>query len=141
MGRYKMTEYQQVWRRRAQELKEAGRIGPIRAAEFMVAQTRSRVPVKDGRLRASLRRDRNVVRIATGASWSVNGFPYALWINNTPGFDQVELYGKIPSQYGKTPAGFRWTGQAGFWDISIKETVKIFPKLVHKATIKALTVQ
>lgn len=141
MGRYKMNAYQMVWRKRSLALKESGKLTPTQAAEYLVAQARSRVPVKEGRLRASLRRDKNIVRIATGASWSVNGFPYALWINKTAGFEQIELYGKVPSQYGRTPSGFRWTGQAGFWDMSIKETVKIYPKLVHTATIRALTVQ
>jgi hypothetical protein len=125
-------------------------------AEFYASRLRLYVPVKSGKLKRSIKRRGNKVRVgATGN----NGFPYLHWINQTYGKGMSTLYVKKKGKYqkhlvningtmvnvpggrmvyGSRPSNWNWTGRVKFASLAFNEAKLHFRKLSKRATTKAI---
>lgn len=157
MATIDIREYHRIQRQRLARLARMKRRGPITAAKYMATKVRSMAPRKTGRLISSIRRSKNQVRI--GGTDPRTGFPYVHWINQTPGYEVlnvrrytdrrgvgyvwirgnwVPVYGKI-MVYGQAPANWVWTGTARFVTIARNSARQKFRNIMLRETRKALT--
>ena len=152
-----LREYHRVQDMKISKLKQGIRRGPITAAKYMAAQVRRLAPRNTGRLLASVRRNRNHVRV--GGTNPINGFPYVHWINQTEGY-KVLTAGKytdwqgIPRVsikgnwirvrgglmvYGAAPSNWNWTGTPRFATIARNSARQFFRNTMLTETRKAIT--
>ena len=162
-----IKDYHAMQQKRIAQLRRGKRRGPITAAKYMAAQVRSMAPRKTGNLLRSIRRNKNVVRVS-GVN-PKNGFPYIHWINRTPSLPQYHVLNAgrftdhrgrsyvhmghdsfsskwvhVPGKrmvYGQSPAGWNWTGQAGFVEIAKERTREEFKRIMERVTKKAFRLE
>lgn len=153
-------EYVQVQEKRIAQLKKVEKRAPVDAAKYMVTMVRKLAPHDTGRLRSGIQRKGSSVIVR--ASNPENGFPYVHWINQTPYTPyQVLQAGRYKDRYGtplvkinddwvKVPGGlmiygqspnWRWTGTAGFVEISKRATAQYYKGAVGRYTRKAINLQ
>lgn len=160
MAVYSPTQYQQLQMRRLAMLEKNARRGQILGAEEYAIRLRMMVPVKTGKLKRSINRKGNTVRVgATGE----DGFPYVHWINQTPGKGMTNLLVKPKGRvrprpwisiqgrpvlvkggqmrYGSLPSTWRWTGEVRFAQKALLQTRNIWKGLIQKVNKKSIMVQ
>ena len=132
--------------------------GEIRGAEIYANKLRLYVPIKTGRLKRSINRKGNTVRV--GASGD-GGFPYVHWINQTspefvtlnypkgawlpPSITNPKWTRILPpggkAVYGLQPSNWNWTGQVRFAQRALYETRQDWRVLMQKINKKSLMVE
>ena len=154
MATYTAKQYHALQRRRLAALKKNARRGEILGAEKYAIRLRMYVPIKTGKLKRSIIRRGNVVRVGA----SNNGFPYVHWINQTPGMNMITLNVKPKSRglpivsingnavlvpggkmtYGLQPSNWVWTGRVRFAQVALFETRKDWQVLMQRVNKKSL---
>lgn len=144
MGTYTVKTYLRKLQRMRKELNSVQRRCPYLAANYMSNQARMMVPISTGRLRSSIRywKTKEGASVYCGAPGN-GGFPYAKWINQSPGFESINypnggsfyhlLYGRkirIPKDssiiYGQAFRQWDFKGTPKFWDIATQRTARFF---------------
>lgn len=152
MATLSLQEFKKRQLRRIASLKKMKRVNPTRAAMFMAAKARSRVPLKTGEMRQGIRRTGTQVTSTVRSQ-----FPYHLWVNQSRGYRTLRVPANrqgrnlirlkngnvraVPSGtmvYGSSPVGWSWTGVARYWDLSLFDTRQFFRKDVADAVGKVL---
>ena len=120
-----------------------------RVARYLRAQARMLAPSSSGKLINSIK----IKNLKNGGRsvrlWATNtdGFPYPKWVNQDKGFTNLNYSKSNPVYkikagqtliYGRSPAHWRWTGQAKFFTIAKERTNKLFPKVAPVDFNKAL---
>jgi hypothetical protein len=149
MARIPAKDYHRIWRKRAQNILNSDQPDRIKAAAYTLARIRMRMPIASGNMRNSTRRIGT--RIVVRGSNPVNKFPYVHWVNQTRGRGMTRLrfptgnkrFGILPGTvavYGKSPAHFRWTGQAKFVSKGVKEGREQFKRIKVRSLRRSLEV-
>lgn len=158
MGTYTPKQYDDFNRRRMEMLKRNARRGETLGAEKYAIRLRMYVPINTGKLKRSIVRRGNKVRVGA----SNNGFPYVHWINQTsPEFVTLDVKAKgkrgLPwvtvghgsdvmpvlvrggkMTYGLQPTNWRWTGKVRFAQRALYETRQDWQVLIQKINKKSL---
>jgi len=154
MGTYTPEQYHAFQRRRMEMLERNARRGETLGAEKYAIRLRMYVPIKSGKLKRSIVRRGNKVRVGA----SNNGFPYVHWINQTsPEFVTLNypkgawlppsVTGRWWEQilpkggkatYGLQPTNWRWTGKVRFAQRALYETRQDWQVLIQKINKKSL---
>lgn len=156
MATHSLRTYRDKMRRISAGLLRNKRRTETTGAEFYASRLRLYVPVKSGRLKRSIRRRGNLVRVGEQGN---DQFAYVHWINQTHGQGKRTLNVKPKGKYGKTivsinrnivhvpggkmiygsrPAHWKWTGRVKFATIAFKEARVHFRTLSKRATRKAI---
>jgi hypothetical protein len=158
MGVYSPEQYHALQRKRLAMLMKNAKRGEILGAEKYATRLRMYVPIKSGKLKRSINRKGNTVRVgATGT----DGFPYVHWINQTspefvtlkfpngawlpPSVTGRESINILPkggvATYGLQPSTWNWTGRVRFAQRALFETRKDWQVLIQKINKKSLMVE
>lgn len=151
MVRTTLPKYAQVWRQRTANWRKNASKSSIELAQMLKNEIKLRAPKESGNLIRSIKRVKN--RVTAGGTDPESGFPYFHWVNQSRGFRTLR-YPRgawIPASkswngkgtqilppgssavYGSQPAGWNWTGQAGYITKSVIAVRKKAKRVVSKA--------
>lgn len=160
MPKYTLESWNRALDAKIRELKKVPGRSSMKASKFLLYNAKRNAPRGDtGKLRLGLRRREKKNGVWQVTSTVPGSFPYNFWVDQRKGFRTLKYKnaGAVipPSRsrsgrhtrvippggtaiYGSRPAGWAWTGEAGFFTNAVKLTRRQFGKGVRQDTKKAL---